>query len=171
MLALTSSFRTHSSYRTVVVLDIVFVSLSLSLTLKMGKLHPNYSTDLKERVVKAKLESNLSYAAVSRLFTMPVTTVKDLVKKYQTTGTVVSKKKGGSKRKTTPRLERHLAISAKKNPFQTERHLQELAEGAGTSISRSTVSRRLNEQGLFCRKPRKAPFHKKNMVIENLDKR
>ena len=127
------------------------------------KTHPNYSTDLKERIVKAKMEGNLSFAKVAKQFSVPVSTVKKMVKKYMVTGTVESDMKGkcGGSRKTTPRMERHLVISAKKNPFQTHKHLQELAEGAGTSISRSVISRRLNEQGLFSRKPRKTPFHRK----------
>ncbi|GFU38433.1 transposable element Tcb2 transposase [Trichonephila clavipes] len=56
---------------------------------------------------------------------------------------------------TTASEDRYLALTARRNRKATARQLSsELAAATGAVASRQTIYRRLNEKGLYARKPR-----------------
>ncbi|GFT29260.1 transposable element Tcb2 transposase [Trichonephila clavipes] len=82
-------------------------------------------------------------------------TVSKLWKQFQNDGTVVSRPGQGRKRMTTASEDRYLALTARRNRKATARQLSsELAAATGAVASRQTIYRRLNEKGLYARKPR-----------------
>ncbi|GFV10820.1 transposable element Tcb2 transposase [Trichonephila clavipes] len=82
-------------------------------------------------------------------------TVSKLWKQFQNDGTVVRGPGQGRKRMTTASEDRYLALTARRNRKATARQLSsELAAATGAVASRQTIYRRLNEKGLYARKPR-----------------
>ncbi|KFM57765.1 Transposable element Tcb2 transposase, partial [Stegodyphus mimosarum] len=82
-------------------------------------------------------------------------TVSKLWKQFQNDGSVVRRPGQGRKRMTTASEDRYLALTARRNRKATARQLSsELAAATGTVASRQTIYRRLNEKGLYARKPR-----------------
>ncbi|GFW20298.1 transposable element Tcb2 transposase [Trichonephila clavipes] len=82
-------------------------------------------------------------------------TVSKLWKQFQNDGTVVRRPGQGRKRMTTASEDRYLALTARRNRKATARQLSsELAAATGAVASRQTIYRRLNEKGLYARKPR-----------------
>ncbi|GFV22450.1 transposable element Tc1 transposase [Trichonephila clavipes] len=82
-------------------------------------------------------------------------TVSKLWKQFQNDGTVVRRPGQGRKRMTTASEDRYLALTARRNRKATARQLSsELAAATRAVASRQTIYRRLNEKGLYARKPR-----------------
>lgn len=86
-------------------------------------------------------------------------TVGRVIKHFKATNTISPRKKNGRPRKTSTREDRVIRKIALKDRFQTA---ASIARKVGTShdieVSRKTVSRRLNEIGLFARSPVKKPL-------------
>ena len=73
---------------------------------------------------------------------------------FQETGTIVRRTRQGRPRATSTRDDRYLALTARRNRAMTSRQLSlELSLASGRTISRRTVARRLNESGLYARRP------------------
>ncbi|GFU86762.1 transposable element Tc1 transposase [Trichonephila clavipes] len=84
---------------------------------------------------------------------------------------------------TTASEDRYLALTARRNRKATARQLSsELAAATGAVASRQTIYRRLNEKGLYARKPRGGAYgrdflfmddnarpHRANLVDEFLE--
>ncbi|GFW85520.1 transposable element Tc3 transposase [Trichonephila clavipes] len=82
-------------------------------------------------------------------------TVSKLWKQFQNDGTVVKRHGQGRKRMTTASEDLYLALTARRNRKATARQLSsELAAATGAVASRQTIYRKLNEKGLYARKPR-----------------
>ncbi|GFV23214.1 transposable element Tc1 transposase [Trichonephila clavipes] len=78
-----------------------------------------------------------------------------LWKQFQNDGTVVRRPGQGRKRMTTASEDRYLTLTARRNRKATAHQLSsELAAANGAVASRQTIYRRLNEKGLYARKPR-----------------
>ncbi|GFW59369.1 transposable element Tcb2 transposase [Trichonephila clavipes] len=98
----------------------------------------------QKRCIYAKLKHSITELKVSEQW-----------KQFQNDGTVVSRPGQGRKRMTTASEDRYLALTARRNRKATARQLSsELAAATGAVASRQTIYRRLNEKGLYARKPR-----------------
>ena len=74
---------------------------------------------------------------------------------------MLSVPKTGRPRKTTPRTDNTIFRDSQKDPWKSCRRIKtDLQENYNINISAKTISRRLNEKGLFSRRPaKKKSFH------------
>ncbi|KFM66421.1 Transposable element Tc1 transposase, partial [Stegodyphus mimosarum] len=102
-----------------------------------------------------RLEAGQSIMETATCLNISRQTVSKLWKQFQNDGSVVRRPGQGRKRMTTASEDRYLALTARRNRKATARQLSsELAAATGTVASRQTIYRRLNEKGLYARKPR-----------------
>ena len=122
------------------------------------------SEDLKNKIVK-KHEQCQGYKSISKDLEVPVSTVRRVIKKFKEHGTVANLPRSGRKRKIDDRFQRKIVQMVGKNPRLTSKQVQAALQSEGTTLSTRTIRRRLNEKGLYGRRPRKTPFltqrHKK----------
>lgn len=87
-------------------------------------------------------------------------TVSRLIKNFKEKGTFLVNHKGGRPRSTSPRDDQLIARYIKKYPFKSAVSVQ---KETNISVSPRTIGRRLQEAGLFSRRPAKKPLiSKKN---------
>lgn len=116
------------------------------------------SLDIRKVVIKLHNEGKVS-REIAKILAIGKSTVNDVINKFKTTNTLKDKSCPGRPRKTTNRVDkvikRKAVADVKKNAAIIARELREenLAD-----ISQSTVSRRLNEVGLFGRVGVKKPL-------------
>ena len=80
-------------------------------------------------------------------------TVISRLKKAAESGNAMRKHDGGRGRKTTPQQDRCVSLVAKRNRNLTPSQIAaDLATATGTRVSARTISRRLNQDGLYARK-------------------
>ncbi|GFT04797.1 transposable element Tcb2 transposase [Trichonephila clavipes] len=109
---------------------------------------------VKWRII-GRLEAGQSITETATCLNISRQTVSKLWKQFQNDGTVVRRPGQGRKRMTTASEDRYLALTARRNRKATARQLSsELAAATGAVASRQTIYRRLNEKGLYARKPR-----------------
>ena len=107
------------------------------------KLHKEHHTirDISEKVKRSK-------SVVGRI-----------VKSYNDTGKIVSSSKTGRPRKTSTREDRLMQRMSLKDRFKSCTEIKrDMNSSSGVNVSRQTVSRRLQEIGLFNRTPEKKPL-------------
>ncbi|GFU79519.1 transposable element Tcb2 transposase [Trichonephila clavipes] len=109
---------------------------------------------VKWRII-GRLEAGQSITETATCLNISRQTVSKLWKQFQNDGTVVRRPGQGRKRMTTASEDRYLALTVRRNRKATARQLSsELATATGAVASRQTIYRRLNEKGLYARKPR-----------------
>ncbi|GFX34267.1 transposable element Tcb2 transposase [Trichonephila clavipes] len=109
---------------------------------------------VKWRII-GRLEAGQSITETATCLNISRQTVSKLWKQFQNDGTVVRRPGQGRKRMTTASEDRYLALTARRNRKATAHQLSsELAAATGAVASRQTIYRRLNEKGLYARKPR-----------------
>ncbi|GFX51559.1 transposable element Tcb2 transposase [Trichonephila clavipes] len=109
---------------------------------------------VKWRII-GRLEAGQSITETATCLNISRQTVSKLWKQFQNDGTVVRRPGQGRERMTTASEDRYLALTARRNRKATARQLSsELAAATGAVASRQTIYRRLNEKGLYARKPR-----------------
>ncbi|KFM70818.1 Transposable element Tcb2 transposase, partial [Stegodyphus mimosarum] len=108
----------------------------------------------KGRIV-GMLESGRSQTEVSRILNVNQSVISRLWQRFQRTGDSVTRRPvSGRPRVTTPRQDRYLVISARRQRGSTAIALgSALTVATGIRISRQTVYRRLNHAGLYVRRP------------------
>ncbi|GFX08848.1 transposable element Tc1 transposase [Trichonephila clavipes] len=107
----------------------------------------------KGRIV-GMLESSRSHTEVSRILNVDQSVISRLWQRFQRTGDVTRQPVSGRPRVITPRQDRYLVISARRQRGSTARTLgSALTVATGKRISRQTVYRRLNHVGLYARRP------------------
>lgn len=107
----------------------------------------------KGRIV-GMLESGRSQTEVSRILNVNQSVISRLWQRFQRTGDVTRRPVSGRPRVTTPRQDRYLVISARRQRGSTATSLgSALTVATGIRISRQTVYRRLNHAGLYARRP------------------
>ena len=118
-----------------------------------------YSTRLAIKM--PRLNEAQRHEAIGMLRAMPVidvanhfnchrATIHKLKSRYQTTGHVGDLPRTGRPRVTTDAEDRRIRISHLRNRFKTASNT---AREWQRNVSRQTVSRRLKDYGLFCRRP------------------
>lgn len=86
-----------------------------------------------------------SNAYIARRAGLNPHTVAAVIKRYRTTGSPGSGSRSGRPRATTEEEDTHIALAARVEPFSSPRQIRRKLD---LSVSRITVSRRLNEAGL-----------------------
>lgn len=121
-------------------------------TVKMSH-HQRLGDGMRWRIV-GRLEAGQSQSQICREFNLTPSVVCNLWKQFQDTGSVERKPGQGRPRATTAREDRQLSLLARRNRGATASQLsRDLYAATGKRVSRVTVSKRLNERGLFARKP------------------
>lgn len=134
------------------------------------------SEDSRNAIVE-KHKSSKGYKTISKELGIPVSTVRNVIKKYSKHGTVKNLSGRGGKRKISDRTRRRLVRLVAESPQLTSKDLQAHLEQSGVTVARSTIRHTLNTVGLHGRRPRRTPLlknrHKKerlHFAKENLDK-
>ena len=134
------------------------------------------SEELKNRIIKYSKDGE-GYKKLSSRLIIPVSTVRNIVKKWQERGTVKVKSRCGRLRKISERLVRSMVRNVSEKPQTTSKELQQHLASMGVSVHHSTVQRTLHKSELDGRVMRKKTFlrqkHKKNRVKfakEHIDK-
>ena len=105
------------------------------------------------------------YKSISRDLDVPVSTVRNVIKKFIAHGTVANLPGRGRKRKIDERLQRRIVRMVDKEPRSTSKQIHADLQTPGTTVSAHTIRRHLNEMGCYGRRPRRTPLltqrHKK----------
>ena len=96
-----------------------------------------------------RLGPKLSIRAIATELQCSKNIVEIWIHRYQETGDVQDEERRGRKRKTSEREDLNITTIAKKNRTKTLAEISISLGKQGTTISKSIVRRRLNEQGLF----------------------
>ncbi|CAJ0951707.1 unnamed protein product [Ranitomeya imitator] len=115
------------------------------------------SNDLKTKIIQHSC-SGEGYKKLSQRFNLPISTVRNIVRKWKNTGTVLVKARSGRPRKTSQRQRRRMVRSVKDNPQTASRELQHQLAADGVTVHRSTIQRTLRKEKLYGRVMRKKPF-------------
>lgn len=100
-----------------------------------------------------RLEAGQSVTTVARVMGVAKSVISRL-KKAAEGGNAMRKHAGGRGRNTTPQEDRYVSLVAKRNRHLTPSQIAaDLATATGTNVSARTISRRLNQVGLYARKP------------------
>lgn len=101
------------------------------------------------------------YEKIAKCFQVPISSVRNVIKKWQLTGTVVVKIRSGKISESTVH---RIAKKASRNTCLTAKDLQEDLADSGVVVHCSTVQRHLHKYGLhrrvIKRKPILRPHHK-----------
>jgi transposase len=133
----------------------------------MGK-SKELSTDLRMKIVEKHVEGD-GYKKISRALDMPISTVRTVIAKWKSTGSVDTLPRPGRPSKVPATTARKIVRDAKINPQATSTEIQASLKSAGVEVGKTTVRRILNKYGLFGRvarkKPLLRPFHKKARLV------
>ena len=100
----------------------------------------------------------LRLKSISRDLDVPVSTVRNVIKKFTAHGTVANLPGRGQKRKIDERLQRRIVWMVDKEPRSTSKQIQADLQTQGTTVSTRTIRRDLNEMGRYGRRPRRTPL-------------
>lgn len=106
------------------------------------------------------------YKKIAKRFQVAVSSVRNVIKKWQLTGTVEVKLRSGRPRKLSERTARRIARKANQNPRLTAKDLQEDLADSGVVVHCSTVQRHLHKYDLHGRVIRRKPFLRPHHKIQ-----
>lgn len=115
------------------------------------------SNDLKTKIVQ-HYGLGEGYKKLSQRFQLSVSTVRNIVRKWKATGTVLVKARSGRPRRISERQRRRMVRMVKYNPQTTSKDLQGHLAADGVTVHRSTIQRTLHKEKLYGRVMRKKPF-------------
>ncbi|GFS54925.1 transposable element Tcb2 transposase [Trichonephila clavipes] len=108
---------------------------------------------MRGRII-GKIEEGRKITDVAREFDIAHSVVSRLWKSFKTTGMCSRRHGGGRVRSTTPKEDRYIVLSAKRNRRTTAQQVaNQFLAASGKQISRKTVARRLRGGGLYARRP------------------
>jgi transposase len=105
-----------------------------------------------------RLGPKLSIRVIAKELQCSKDTVQIWIHRYQETGDVQDEERRGRKRKTSEREDLDIITIAKKNRTKTLAQISTSMDKQGTTLSKATIRRRLNEQGLYKLQPLKKPL-------------
>lgn len=116
------------------------------------------NTPVKKSIINLH-QQNHSIRKIADELKLSKSAVGRVIKDFKDTGMILSTKNNGRPRKTSTRETRVIQRMALRDRFQTAASIsREFNASNDVKISRKTVSRRLNEVGLFARSPAKKPL-------------
>ena len=132
----------------------LFDSLLKSVNNGASKQLPN---DLKTTIVQHHGLGE-GYKKLSQRFQLSVSTVRNIVRKRRTTGTVLVKARSGRPRQILERQRWRIVRTVKDNPQTTSRDLQHHLAADGITVHRSTIKHTFHKEKLCRRVMWKKPF-------------
>lgn len=134
---------------------------------KMSPKKPELTLTQRAQIIDLNRQGK-SQIKIAQIIKCSRCAVQTTIKRFAETNTLESRPRRGSKRKTTPRLDRKLVSISLRNRKKTSSELaSELETEDNVKISSSTVRRRLLEAGLHGCKARKKPL----LSVKNVKKR
>ena len=127
------------------------------------KVRPHLSEDIKNRIAGLR-QSNLSYKQIFDILKKEnvktsLSAVKRIGQRFEIEGSVRRKSGSGRPRASTVKDDHRLKMTVLKDRKKTYvDHSKEFKTAAGNSLSRMTISRRLNEVGFNSKKCAKKPL-------------
>lgn len=112
------------------------------------------SEDIRGAII-SKDKTFKGYKAISKDLGIPVSTVRNVIKKFAKHGTVKNLPGRGGKRKINNRSLRRLVRMVEKTPRLTSKDLKTNLEQSGVMVTTSTIRRTLNRTGLYGRRKQK----------------
>ncbi|KAI4885686.1 hypothetical protein NFI96_017633 [Prochilodus magdalenae] len=98
------------------------------------------------------------YRKLSQRFQLSVSTVRNIVRKWKTTGTVQVKARSGRPRKISNKQKRRMLRTVRVNPQTSTKDLQHDLAADGVTVHRSTIRRTLHKEMLYGRVMQRKPF-------------
>jgi transposase len=110
-------------------------------------------------ILVAHHQAGHSWRRIALMMNMPKTTVRNILKQYTETGSVLATRVGrcGRPRSLSIRSERALARASVVNPKLTAREIRSSVGGEVALLSISTIQSALRHQGRNAYRPRKSP--------------
>ncbi len=143
--------------------DSTFV-LCVTLSMEKRKKCKELSVDLREKIVEKHGQSQ-GYKSISRDLNVPVSTVRNIIKRFTAHATVANLPGRGRKSKINEKLQQRIVRMVDKEPRLTSKQIQADLQTQGTTVSARTIRRHLSEKGHYGRRPRRTPLltqsHKK----------
>ncbi len=140
------------------------VDSTFLLSMEKRKKCKELSVDLREKIVEKHGQSQ-GYKSISRDLNVPVSTVRNIIKRFTAHATVANLPGRGRKSKINEKLQRSIVRMVDKEPRLTTKQIQADLQTQGTTVSARTIHRHLNEKGRYGRRPRRTPLltqrHKK----------
>lgn len=116
---------------------------------------PRLNCEVRNQII-GLLQGNVSQRRIARRFNVHPSTISRLNHRYLTTGTVKDRPRSGAPRVTTRRQDNWIRQRHLRNRFTTAVSTAAAIHGQRRRyISRTTVSRRLKQHGIHCRRPYK----------------
>lgn len=116
------------------------------------------SVDIRNLIIKLRQEKK-SYSEIAKIVTKKRSTVQSIIKKFESFGTVLNKRRSGRPRILNDRDIRTLMKNMKKNPMKSAPELAaELAFDLKKNVHPENVRRILRKHGFHARTPRKKPL-------------
>ncbi|KAJ8353635.1 hypothetical protein SKAU_G00212020 [Synaphobranchus kaupii] len=112
---------------------------------------------LKIKIIDAH-KAGEGYKKMAKCIQVAVSSVRNIIKKWQLTGSVEVKLRSGRPRKLSERTTRRIVRKANQNPRLTAKDLQEDLAGFGVVVHCSTVQQHLHKYDLHGRVMRRKPF-------------
>ena len=106
------------------------------------------SHDLKTKIVQHHGLGE-GYKKLAQRFKLSVSTVRNIVRKWKTTGTVLVKARSGRPRKISEKQRRRMVRTVKLNPQTSSKDLQHDLAAEGVTVHRSTIQRTLHKEMLY----------------------
>ncbi|KAG5841945.1 hypothetical protein ANANG_G00172420 [Anguilla anguilla] len=129
------------------------------------------SKEIPEEVKKKVIEiyqSGKGYRAISKVLELHRSTVRAIISKWRTLGTVVNLPRSGRPAKISPRAQRQLIREVTKDPGRTSKELQASLASAKVSVHESTIRKRLLKNGIHGRVARRKPLLTKRNINARL---
>ncbi|TKS65777.1 Transposable element [Collichthys lucidus] len=115
------------------------------------------SNDLKTKIVQHHGLGE-GYKKLAQRFKLSVSTVRNIGRKWKTTGTVLVKARSGRPRKISEKQRRRMVRTVKVNPQTSSKDQQHDLAAEGVTVHRSTIQRTLHKEMLYGRVMRRKPF-------------
>ncbi len=103
------------------------------------------SVDLREKIVEKHGQSQ-GYKSISRDLNVPVSTVRNIIKRFTAHGTVAYLPGRGRKSKINEKLQQRIVRMVDKEPRLTSKQIQADLQTQGTTVSARIIRHRLNER-------------------------
>lgn len=124
----------------------------------MNEKRKETSVEIRNIIIKLRKE-NKSYGKIAEIMKKSRATVQSIIKKYESTGTVLNEKRSGRPKVLSNRDVRMLLKNVKKNPKKSAPTLAiELASCTRKTIHPENVRRILRSNGYHGRTPRRKPL-------------